>query len=92
MEIAKFYLDHPLQRYIKNLDGSMSLLLVRLTQGWSDGEIMAALSSGEILYFVEYNKYTLTKRRQQRQKKIGQPWLCNRRRVKRRLRAVEYWG
>ena len=48
-EIAKFYQEHPPLHNIKKLDRPMCLLLVQLTQSWSDEEFMAALNSGEIL-------------------------------------------
>lgn len=52
MEIVRFYLGHQPPHDIKRLNRPMCLLLLQLTQGWSDEEFMAALDSGKILYRV----------------------------------------
>lgn len=89
VDIARFYLEHQPPRNMKRLNEPMCLLLLRLSQGWSDEEFRAALGSGEILYCVHFNKRTLIKRKTATTERIYQPCLGNRRRGKRKIRVSE---
>lgn len=61
-EIVKVYSQHP-PGNINKLSEDMGLLLVQLTQRWSDKEFVAALNSSEILGCVDSRTAGLTTQR-----------------------------